>query len=185
MVALPVICEAEIILRIWLGTVPQYSVIFVQLSLILCIISGVGQSGYTACMATGRLKKYSIVITAIALFQFPLTWIFFKLGAPVVYTYYLYILVRLVVLVARMFLLQEMVGLQVRMYVKEVFMPIILTIVVAIIPSFFINIIVDASIGRLLVSFIVSIISVALSAFFVGMTQRERKVVLQKVSDLK
>ena len=184
-IALPIISETEIILRIWLGIVPQYSVIFVQLSLILCIISGVGQSGYTACMATGQLKKYSIVITAIALFQFPLTWIFFKLGASVVSTYYLYILVRVMALIARMFLMQEMIGLKVEMYIREVLVPIIFTTIVAVIPSFVINMLVDASIYRLFISFFVSIISVVFSAFFVGMTKNERKFILQKVFDFK
>ena len=54
---LPLICEAKTVLEIWLTTVPDYTVIFVQLSLIMGIIDTVGSSGYTACIATGRLKN--------------------------------------------------------------------------------------------------------------------------------
>ena len=45
---LPLICEAKTVLEIWLTTVPDYTVIFVQLSLIMGIIDTVGSSGYTA-----------------------------------------------------------------------------------------------------------------------------------------
>ena len=64
-------------------------------------------------------------------------------------------------------------------------MPIIFTTIVAVIPSFVINMLVDASIYRLFISFFVSIISVVFSAFFVGMTKNERKFILQKVFDFK
>ena len=183
--ALPLICEAETILSIWLVGVPQHTVIFVQLSLIMGMLDCIGSSGFTACMATGRLKKYALVITTIGFLEFPLTWIFFKYGAPVVSTYYLYILVKTMVLIARMFLLQDMVGLHARFYIQQVFIPIVLTTLVAILPSILLLYFVEASFLRLLFSVGVGVVSVILSVLYVGMTRNERVVILQKVMEIK
>ena len=91
-------------LSVWLTIVPPHTVIFVQLSLILGIFDCIGFSSYTACMATGRIRLYSITLAIIGALEFPLTWIFFTYGAPVVSTYYLYIFVKILVLIARVIL---------------------------------------------------------------------------------
>lgn len=185
MVGLPIICEAEIILRIWLGSVPQYSVIFVQLSLILGMLDCIGNSGFIACMATGKLKKYAFVITSIACLEFPLSWLFFKFGASVVSSYYLYIVVKSTVLVVRMYLLQDMVDLKVKMYIQQVFIPIISTSIIAILPSILIVNFIEPSFARLVLSGFIGIISVALSVLYIGMTKNERVVIIQKAIELK
>ena len=179
--ALPIICESEKILSIWLTNVPNHSIVFVQLSLILGMIDSIGASGYTACTATGKLKRYSLIIAPIGLLEFPLTWLFFVCGASVVSTYYLYIFVKLLVIIARMFLLRDMVGLQPKMYISKVLVPIILTTIIAIIPSIIVLNIMEFGLLRLGVSIVVGIISVVLSVFYVGMSLEERNAVQYKI----
>ena len=180
--ALPIICETEKILSLWLTVVPKYTIIFVQLSLVLGMFDSMGASGYTACAATGKMRRYSLIITPIGLLEFPLTWVFFIYGAPVVSTYYLYIFVKALVIVARMFLLRDMVGLKLGMFIRKVFIPVILTTLVSIIPSLMILNLMDSSLTRLCISLIVGFISVGLSVLFVGMSSGERNAIMTKVS---
>ena len=181
---LPLVCETPYMLSVWLTIVPPHTVIFVQLSLILGIFDCIGFSSYTACMATGRIRLYSITLAIIGALEFPLTWIFFTYGAPVVSTYYLYIFVKILVLIARVILLRDMVGLPPQMYIIEVLIPILLTTLIAIIPSLLIISFFPSSFVRLCISVIVAIISVGLSALYIGMTQREREVILEKVNSV-
>ena len=185
MMALPIICEADKILNLWLVEVPPSAVILVQFSLVLGIFDCVGSSGFTACMATGKLKKYSIVISSIAILELPLAWLAFWLGGPVVSAYYTYIVVKAAVLIARLFLMQEMVSLPVKMFVKNVFLPIAQTTVVSVIPMLLIVSFLPETIFRLILSVAVGVSSVALSALFIGMTKDERKVVLSKANEIK
>lgn len=185
MMALPLICEADKILSLWLVEVPPSAVILVQLSLVLGIFDCVGSSGFTACMATGKLKKYSIVISSIAFLEFPLSWLAFSLGGPVVSAYYLYIVVKAAVLIARLFLMQEMVSLPVSMFVRSVFVPIIMTTVISIIPMAIIIITMPESVPRLILSVAIGVSSVALASLFIGMTTDERRVVLSKAKEVK
>ena len=181
---LPLVCETPYMLSVWLTIVPPHTVIFVQLSLILGIFDCIGFSSYTACMATGRIRLYSITLAIIGALEFPLTWIFFTYGAPVVSTYYLYIFVKILVLIARVILLRDMVGLPPQMYIIEVLIPILLTTLIAIIPSLLIISFFPSSFVRLCISVIVAIISVGLSALYIGMTQREREEILEKVNSV-
>lgn len=179
--SLPLICEAERILQVWLGDVPDYAVIFVQLSLVLGMLDTIGSSGYTACSATGKMKRYSLIITPLGLLEFPLVWIAFYFGAPAVSAYYLYVFVKALVLVARMFLMRDMIGLSIQQYVNMVFFPIFRSTIVAIIPPTLILLTMDSSWQRLMLSIIVSLLSVAGSVVCLGMTTSERNKIFSAV----
>ncbi|MBQ2435846.1 MAG: lipopolysaccharide biosynthesis protein [Bacteroidaceae bacterium] len=181
LLALPIILGAEQILDLWLVDVPKYTVQFVQLILIVSLCDCIGRTGYTACMATGRLKKYSLVITSVAILEFPLVWIAFSLGATPLYAYYIYVFVKIAALIARMFLMEEMVHLKVKMYATHVFLPIILTTSVGMVVPVTLNLIMEPGLLRLLVVSIVSVLSVGVSTLYLGMTEGERQVILNSV----
>lgn len=178
LLALPIIMEAKQILNLWLVDVPEYAVIFVQLSLVMGLCDCIGNSGYTACMATGKLKKYSIIITSVAILEFPLAWLFFAMDALPEYAYYTYIAIKVIILVVRMFLLESMVGLKVRMYIKNVFAPIILTTLIAIVLPITVSLFMAPTMFRLVVIIIMSVVSVAVCTLCIGMTPNERHAII-------
>ncbi len=182
--AVPLICETETILNIWLPEVPQYTVIFTQLSLILGTIDCLGATGFTASMASGRIRKYALILTPIGFLEFPLTWIFFSLGSSVVWTYYLYIIVKLIVLFVRTYLLKEFVGLNPSMFLRRVLLPIMFATIVAILPAVAVLYFIPEGFLRLLVSLVVGMASAALSSFFIGMTKGEQEVIKYKVQNV-
>ena len=182
--SLPIILEANQILSIWLTKVPEHTVIFVQLSMIMGMCDCIGTTGYTACMATGKLKRYSLTLTPLIVLEFPLSWLLFYYGASVESSYYLYILIKLLVLFVRMYLMQRMIGLNCLMYIKGVFFPIVLTTLFSIILPILIIIFMDEDILRFFILLIVSAISVIVSVLFLGMTRIERNLIIQKSSNL-
>lgn len=182
--SLPIILEANQILSIWLTKVPEHTVIFVQLSMIMGMCDCIGTTGYTACMATGKLKRYSLTLTSLIVLEFPLSWLLFYYGASVESSYYLYILIKLLVLFVRMYLMQRMIGLNCLMYIKGVFFPIVLTTIFSIILPILIIIFMDENILRFFILLIVSAISVIVSVLFLGMTRIERNMIIQKSSNL-
>ena len=182
--SLPIILEANQILSIWLTKVPEHTVIFVQLSMIMGMCDCIGTTGYTACMATGKLKRYSLTLTPLIVLEFPLSWLLFYYGASVESSYYLYILIKLLVLFVRMYLMQRMIGLNCLMYIKGVFFPIVLTTLFSIILPILIIILMDEDILRFFILLIVSAISVIVSVLFLGMTRIERNMIIQKSSNL-
>lgn len=182
--SLPIILEANQILSLWLTKVPEHTVIFVQLSMIMGMCDCIGTTGYTACMATGKLRRYSLTLTPLIVLEFPLSWLLFYYGASVESSYYLYILIKLLVLFVRMYLMQSMIGLNCLMYIKGVFLPITLTTLFSIILPMLIITFMDENILRFFILLVVSTISVIVSVLFLGMTRIERNIIIQKSSNL-
>ena len=174
LLALPIMIESEQILSVWLVEVPAHAVAFVQLSLIMGMCDCIGNSGYTACIATGKLKRYSLTITSIGILEFPLTWCFFALGTVPEYAYYTYIIIKIVVLIARMFLMENMIGLKCSMYMTNVFIPITTTTIAAIIMPIIVYFILEPGILRFIAVGFTSVASVALATLYLGMTKNER-----------
>ncbi len=77
---LPICFLAAPLLHIWLGVVPEYTVIFLQLIVIQSLFQVFDTSFYTALYAMGRLKENALVSPTIGLLRFPLIYLFFKMG---------------------------------------------------------------------------------------------------------
>lgn len=183
MMALPLIFEASTVLNIWLTIIPDKTVLFVQLSLILGMFECFGNTAVTACMATGRIRTYSLIVGFLAMLEFPLVWIAFSAGAEIEIAYYLYIFVKAIVIVARMFIMRNMIGMPVDQYVLKAILPSVLVALIAAIPSIIVVILMPQTFSRLVVSIIVGILSVGLAALYIGMTSGERRIVVSKAKD--
>jgi len=118
--AVPLIAETPIILKIWLKIVPDYTVLFVRLTLIASLVSTLSTSLYTLALATGKIKKYQIVIGSLSLSCFFITYICYNLGMPVEMAYYVYILIMIVILYARLKIVSELTGLEIKEFLKRV-----------------------------------------------------------------
>ena len=180
----PVFFEAEQILNIWLTVVPEKAVVFTRLSLIYILMDGAGYTLYTANLSTGRIKKYSIVLSIITFFVFPLSWLAYYLGAPVELAYIFDIIANLFYHIARLFLTQENVGLKAMTYVKNVYVPVLKTTVLAVVPSILICHFMPTSYLRLAISLVAGIGMTGLAALYVGMTKNEREIVLDKIGSV-
>lgn len=85
LIVIPIIINTDYLLHLWLGNVPPYAVIFVQLSLTLAVVNTFFPTVHCALFATGNIKKYQILCLAFNLFNILLIYICFKVGiSPIV-----------------------------------------------------------------------------------------------------
>ena len=80
-----------------------------------------------------------------------------------------------------MFLLENMVGLKVGMYVKNVFLPIILTSIASVILPIVAYRYIEPGFLRFAVVCLVSVVSVSLAAIYIGMTSGERNAIVNGI----
>lgn len=79
---LPVyLCGSEV-LKLWLGTIPIYSLVFLKYVIITCIFDLFVSCLFTALDVMARIKEYSIIYPSIMILCFPVVYIFLKLGYP-------------------------------------------------------------------------------------------------------
>lgn len=80
MLALPIVLVAEPLLQLWLGQIPPYSVIFLQLAIVTSLFQVFDTSFYTALYAKGQIRENAIISPMVGFIAFPIMYLLFKLG---------------------------------------------------------------------------------------------------------
>ena len=80
MISLPLFFLAEPLLHIWLKEVPGYTLGFLRIVLIQNMFSVLVMSFHAGLIAKGKLKENVILTSLVYFIQFPLVYLFFKLG---------------------------------------------------------------------------------------------------------
>ena len=183
--SLPVLFETEYILTMWLKIVPDHAVMFLRLTIIGSMINMLGNTGYTACMATGTVRRYVIWISSVGCLVFPLTWICFILGMSPESTYVVFILVYVSVDFVRLYIMKGLLKFPPIMFVKEVVARILLvSTATAIIPAIIIYSM-PPSFIRLVISVFACVLMASTTIYTLGLTSRERIVVSNKIAQMK
>ena len=179
--AMPMMFEAEQVLTIWLKIVPDKTVVFLRLTIIGSMINMLGNTGYTACMATGNIRRYVIIISGVGCLVFPLTWIAFKFGLPAESAYIIFILVHIGVTSVRLYVMKGLLQFPPMMFMKDVVLKIVAVTVVAVMVPLFIFKQMDSTFLRLVVTILVCTLSTCICIYTIGLTRNERIKVKGKV----
>lgn len=124
--ALPIMFEAETILKIWLGNYPPYAPIFLRLTMIVTLVAILGDLLYTNILAIGKLRTYMIQETCITILIFPLSYMLLKVKFPPEIPYILTILAYSILTLVRLAFLKKKEGFSCRYYFTKVIWPVLL-----------------------------------------------------------
>lgn len=180
--ALPIWIEADSILHLWLGKVPEDTVTFLRLSMIVSAITLIGDSSYNAMMATGKIKNFQIIAALSGLMVLPLAYCLYKLGAPAFACYILLIANYSFVVLSRIYLLQRFIGSLLDWFCRTIMLPALLVLGLSCIAPAIIHNCIPASIIRLVICIIVSIASSVLAIYYTGTTKSERQKIRSFIS---
>lgn len=181
----PIVCEADYILHLWLKTVPEYAPIFLRLTLFGSLMMSLGNSILTAISATGNIKKYQFWVTLIGCLVFPLTWIAFKLGLPPETAYIIFIFIYFLLIFIRIYIAKSIMGFPIRLYISDVMFRVILVSIISFILPILIIYNFESSFYRFCISFIISFISnIAIITIF-GLENSERQKIFNHIKNIK
>lgn len=182
---LPLLLETDILLSVWLKDVPEYSVPFVRLVLILSLVEVISQTIVRAVLATGDIKKYQIIVGSIALLTIPIAYMFLKLGFAAESTMVVAIVIAIIALIVRLIIIKPIIGISLYDFSKTVLLPIFLvTLVSAVLPILTYKLLSQQTLLSFFIVCATSVMSVALSALFVGCSAAERKSLLSKAKSV-
>ena len=103
---LPVILETDFFISLWLVDVPDYTIIFTRLILIMSIVDNLSSSIIILLLAVGKLKTYQLIVGGLQLLNFPVAYILLHLGFEPQSTIISVIIISLICLFARLILLK-------------------------------------------------------------------------------
>lgn len=180
-IVLPILLETHKVLSLWLTVIPDYTLIFVRLTLVNVMIEALSYTMMTLMLATGKIRNYQILVGGCNMLNFPLAYIFLKLGYAPEITVVISIVIAFGCLLLRLFMLRKMVQLPVRRFFKDVVLNIISVSLVAVILPLCVVCLLDEGILRLCISGFASTLSVCIAIFFVGCSVDERRFVINKL----
>lgn len=184
LISLPIILETPIILKIWLGVVPDFAVIFVQLVLMYGLSESISYTMVTLMLATGNIRNYQLLVGGCQMLNFPLSYTLLKFGVSPEYTFVVSICVAIGCLLLRLFMLNRMVALPIKRFLQSVIFKVLLVTLASILPSFIILNSIEPSLLRLITTTIVSISSVLLFALMFGCSKNERNFIISKAINI-
>ena len=178
--SIPIIAEAPMILHLWLGNVPDYTVVFLRLTLIVVLLDTLSDILTMAMQATTNIKLYHIVVSAITLLVLPICYLCYRLGMPVFVGYIICAIIMVVKLLAKVPLLHYMVGLPMATFVNQVIIRALLVTITAIIVPFLIIQYLEPTVSRLVISVLISVLWSFICMSIIGMTRDERYFLMSK-----
>ena len=178
--SLPIILEINYILTLWLGIVPENTVIFARIIIAISLIYTTANPCVIANQATGKVKVYQAVVGGLLLLILPISYIVLKLGAPAYSVFIVHFCVESVAQFARMYMLRNMIDLPLLSYVKNIYLPIMGVVLLSVVLPMLVYNNMQEGFIRLLAVGMTCVLSVAMTSLFIGMTRNERTFLIDK-----
>lgn len=181
----PLVCETQEILKLWLGVVPKSTTEFCRLMLIVSIFSLINKILCISIEATGNMKRISLITGTIYLMALPIIYIIFKsFDVRPSFAYIIVIIFMGLIVFANVFILKKQAPkLMPLIYLKgtaEAF----LILIISTIPIIPIMLYLEDSIARLLVVCVVYGISLVSTTYLLALDKSTRKIVNGKILKL-
>ena len=181
LLALPVILEANFVFTLWLGEVPAHTVAFNRLSLIGSLIGLLYSTFGMVQIAAGDIKKFNLWLSLFTLFQFPLSWVFLKLGFAPEVVYMIVILTTLCSLVAVLEIVRETLHFKYKELIKEIYIPELKVILCSVFPPLLSVLLLPYGWPRFLVTGTLCVLFTVPSILFIGCNASEREFIFKAI----
>lgn len=184
-IALPLLLNTDYILSIWLKEVPEHTNTFMRLVIILTLIESLSGPLITAMYATGKVKRYQIVVGGLQMLNLPFSYVALKLGFPPESVFVVANFLAVACLIARVIMLKPLLNLPVKKYVTEVWGNVVaISILSGIVPFLYNYWVKVENFGLFVLSVAVSVICSFLVIVFIGCNKEERIVVSSKIQQI-
>lgn len=183
LLSLPIIIETEFILRLWLVEVPEYTVIFFRIMIIVTLLEALSNPLMISAQAYGDIKKYQITVGGILLLIIPLSYLFLKFNYPPYIVFIIHLFVAILAQLARVFFAKKMVGLSFSDYLSKVVLRLLVVVAIVLPGPYYLSLKYSGSWKTLIVSILLSTSLVISASFFVALTNQERRFIIDKIKE--
>lgn len=185
LLSLPLLINTDYVIRLWLKTVPEYTVIFVRIMLFISIMGTLSNPLIVSAQATGRIRVYQQVVGGILLGILPVAYIFLKLGTPVYSVFIVHLIFTLIAHCARVYMIRPMIKLSIREYVHKVIIKVFGVLVLS--ATIFIPLSMlheDVSFITFMLDTLICIIVSLIAIFYIGMDKVEKEFLILKFKEV-
>ncbi len=184
LLSLPIILETNFILNIWLIEVPDMTVVFLQLVLILSIMEAFSTTIITGIQSTGRIRDLQLWCGGLQLLNLPFSYILMKLGFGPQWTIVVAIFFSCICFFIRVLLFKRLIKCPARLIISEVLLRVLLVIACSVILPLVIRLSMEEGILRFIIVVTTSLLSTGVCILLIGCKHSERVSILSKANNV-
>lgn len=171
--------EADFVLAVWLIEIPPYAPIFLRLVIIFSIFQALSNTLYIGMLATGKIKKYQIVMSSLYFGSFILCYVFFKVGLGPEYGYISTIIAVFLGMFARLYLLRDIIpAFGVKQYVTGAIIKSGIVILITTLGALGVSkMLMSNSVIEFVGVLVFSLLSVPLAAYVIALDSHEKELI--------
>lgn len=106
----PLLIHTEFVLNLWLTKVPEYTVTFVRMAIIVSLIEAISGPLMTMFQATGKIKWYQVIVGGLIFLNLPVSYFIMKIINRPEIIYSVMIIISILSLFARLILLRRLIA---------------------------------------------------------------------------
>ena len=181
--AIPILIKTEQILTLWLGEYPQYTIIFVRLTLILSMLESFGPTLAAAQAATGKIRNYHITISSIGLLNLPISILLLHWNYPPYIPYIVSISLMIIINGIRLYFLKKSIKIKVGKFITSIYLRgAVVVLTGTTIPLLIHKYYTNLHIIGLGIYMLLCFLSMGIAIFLVGLSSNERSIIIQKIT---
>ena len=178
---LPVFIEAPIILNLWLVKVPDHTINFIRLLILIMMVQTLHNPISMINSATGKIRTYQLTIGGILLAIVPISYIALKLGSPAEVVFVVHLTIQLLAQMIAVMLVRKDINLSFRYYIKNLTINVFIVSLISSIIPFFLYFHLSESIMNMIIIVSTSLFSVIVTVLLVGLKKEERIFLVKKL----
>lgn len=175
--AFPIFLLINSILKIWLGTVPEHTVNFVYIMLLVGLLSPLGGALINAIHATGNIKKFQIYEGVSLLTILPLAYVLLKIfHISSEGVMFVYLGVQIFAQAIRIWIVLPQISMMYSTYFNRVVLPVFLLLPFFVFPLFLFSLPNNISLIMLIIYALGAVLYAIICITALGMNAMERRV---------
>ncbi len=178
---LPILLEADIILKIWLKDVPSYTSVFVRLVLIQSLVESFSGVLSTAQAATGKVKTYHMTLSSIGLMNLPLSFLFLVNNFEPYTVVYVAIILSLTISIVRLLFLKKSIKLSLKEFATSVVLRCLIVSGFSLLIPVYLHYRLPTNLPNSLAICIAAFLSVLITVFALGLAKNERLALSKEI----
>lgn len=175
MICVPLVIEMPTVLSLWLKVVDVQTVLFSRLIVVYSLILSINNPISIIIHATGHIKYYNLFVETVTILCIPATYILYKLKYPAYTTFVVMIVTVVISHAIRLICLKKQYAyFSYSDYFKSFVLPALVITLQTSVLALWIHRMISSEILRLFAVTIISLLSICLGGYFLGLSKVEK-----------
>lgn len=181
---LPLIVETPMILSVWLKEVPEGSVVFLRLLLVIVLVQKCTSPLATAVSSTGQIKRYETMVNGLMLLILPIAYFVLKFGGAPWTVFAVYLIIAILSFIVNLYIALPMMELSLTDYVRYAIKPCTVVMLLSMVVPAIMHFLTTPSMGASLLNIALTVIATTTISFMFGLDAEERGLFTSKIAKI-